>query len=202
MLDCNQVRREIDSAFDEGGSLDGAVLGHLVQCGACAAYESTLRSLDSALRCAEPLQPDPRLVARIQAAIAQQPQPRPRAWIYPALAAAAAMVMLVALGSVVDWAPVSARVSLQSWIPDEPLLPDAVFLKEELVGIPDAVATDMSTFARAVEANWAALRVWQATASGGHNPFIWAIFIVCMVAAFALDGREWMARHINRPGHG
>ena len=87
-------------------------------------------------------------------------------------------------------------------MPDEPLLPDTVFLKQELVGIPDAVSSDMKTLSRAVEATWASLRGWQATASGTHNPLIWALFIVCIAIACALDGREWMDRRINRPGHG
>lgn len=191
----------MESAFDEGGDLGTSAMAHVLQCDACAAYDRALRALDGTLRHAEPLQPDAALVARIQAAIARQPQRQPRAWIYPGLAAAAVLV-LAALGSVVDWTPIAAEVSIQAWMPDEPLLPDAVFLKQELVGIPDAVSTDMKTFSRAVEANWAFLRGWQATTSGSHNPVIWVLFLVCIAAACALDGREWMARRIDRPGHG
>lgn len=200
-MDCNQIRQEMEFAFDEGRELDGPAMGHLLQCDACAAYDRALRALDGSLRHADPLQPDAALVARIQAAVAHQPRRQPRAWLYPGLAAVAVLV-LAALGGVVDWTPIARNVSVQAWMPDEPILPDTVFLKQELAGIPDAVSTDMKSLSRAVEANWVSLRGWQASATGSHNPLVWALFLVCIAAACALDGREWMTRRINRPGHG
>jgi len=199
-MNCNQVEQEMDAAFDEGVPLDAPAAAHALQCPACGAYQRALVALDASLRHAPPVQPAPALVARIQATIARQPRRQPRPWAYPFIAAAAVLV-LAGLGRFIDWAPISQGMDARAWLPQGPILPEWAFLKEELLGIPVAVADDMAVFSEWTSGLWNAVNLWEAGPLGGDNPWVWVLFAACVATAGALDGMEWMSRHLKGPGH-
>lgn len=199
-MNCDQAQRALDIAFDEGDVLETHVAAHVLECKVCGEYHRDLSALDAALRFAPPVQPAPALVARIQAKIADQPRHRPRPYAYPVMAAAAVLLLAGIGGQVADWFPVTRGGAMEAWMPQEPLLPEWAFMKQELLGIPAAVAGDMASFSQALEARWDSLTVWQASSGGMHSPWLWVMFLACIVAACALDGMEFMSRRVNRLG--
>ena len=200
-MKCDQIQREIDIAFDTGTELCSAAAAHTLTCPACSAYQRTLASLDDLLRDAPPVVPAPALVARIQDRIAREPVYRPRPWAYP-VATAAAMVLLAGIGRLADSMLPPVGWNSQAWLPQGPILPEWAFLKEELLGIPAAVADDMAVFSEWTSGLWNAVNVWEAGPLGGDNPWVWVLFAACVATAGALDGMEWMSRRFKGPGHG
>lgn len=196
---CNEVQRAMDIAFDAGVALPGHVAAHTATCRACAAYGDSLAALDLNLRLAPPVQPAPALVARIQAEIASQPRHGQRPWAYP-VGVAATILVLAALGHVVkgiSWLP-----TLESGLGlvQEPLLPEWGFVKQELMGIPVGVSGDLSALGQWSEGAWDSVNGWLSAIGSGYSPWVWTLFIVCVAAACALDGMEWMSRRMNRTG--
>lgn len=199
-MNCDQAQRALDAAFDDGDVPDARVAAHVLECKECGEYRRDLGALDAALRLAPPIQPAPALVARIQEKLAAQPRHRPRPYAYPLMAAAAVLLLAGIGGQIADWFPVSRGEAMEAWMPQEPLLPEWAFMKQELLGIPAAVAGDMASFSQALEARWDSLAVWQASAGGMDSPWLWVAFLVCIVAACALDGMEFRSRRVNRLG--
>ena len=196
-MNCNEAQRALDSAFDEGIAVPAHVAAHTATCRACAAYGDSLATLDLNLRLAPPIQPAPALVARIQADIATQPRRVLRPWVYP-VGVAAAVLFLAALGPFVNglsWLPV---METATWLPREPVLPEWEFVKQELTGIPASVAGDVVTLGRRSEGAWASANGWLSLFGRGYSPWMWIVFGVCVAAACALDGMEWMSRRVHR----
>ncbi|MBL7647194.1 MAG: hypothetical protein JNK74_13485 [Candidatus Hydrogenedentes bacterium] len=199
-MNCKRIQREMDAAFDAGVTLDATAAEHARMCPDCGAHLRALGNLDGALRAAPPVQPAPALVARIQDCIAAEPVRQPRPWLYP-LATAASVLVLAALGRIAhSMFPTTGWVR-QAWLPQEPLLPDWAFLKEELLGIPVAVAGDMAVFSEWAGELWRSVNLWEMGPLGGDNPWVWVLFGACAATAFALDGMEWMSRRFKGPGH-
>lgn len=198
-MNCEQIQRELDTAFDAGIAPSRAVCAHVKSCAVCDAHQRALTALDHVLREAPVVVPAPALVARIQDRIASEPARQIRPWVYP-VGTAAAVLLLAALGRLGNavWPP-SAWES-RAWLPEGPVLPEWAFLKEELLGIPVAVADDLAELSLWAKSLWQTVTVWEAGPFGGDNPWIWVLFIACVATAFALDGMEWMTRR-RGPGH-
>jgi len=199
-MNCEQIQREMDAVFDDGVELSVAATAHVLTCCACGAHQRVLTSLEAALRDAPPVAPAPALVARIQDRIAADPALHPRPWAYP-VATVAAVLLLAGLGRTAQVLLPTAGWDRQAWLPAGPVLPEWSFLKEELLGIPVAVAGDMSVFIAWARDVWASVTVWEAGPLGGDNPWVWVLFAACVATACALDGMEWMSRRFKGPGH-
>lgn len=198
-MNCKEVQRAMDSAFDEGVALPGHMAAHAATCRACAAYGDSLAALDLNLRLAPPVHPAPALVARIQAEIATQPRHVQRSWAYP-VGAAATILVLAALGHVVNgisWLP---TVETGLGLVQDPILPEWGFVKQELMAIPVGVSGDLWALGQWSESAWNSLNGWLSVFASGDSPWVWTLFIVCLAAACALDGMEWMSRRMNRTG--
>ena len=199
-MNCKQIQREMDAAFDAGVAMNATAANHARTCPDCAAHQRTLDNLDGTLRAVPPVLPAPALVARIQDRIAAEPVRQPRPWVYP-LATAAAVLLLAALGRIAHTMFPTAGWVRQAWLPQEPILPDWAFLEEELLGIPVAVAEDMAVFSEWAGDLWRSVNLWEAGPLGGDNPWVWVLFAACVATAVALDGMEWMSRRFKGPGH-
>ncbi len=199
-MNCEKIQRDMDAAFDAGTELDTAVLAHILTCPGCDAHQRALASLDDVLREVPAVVPAPALVARIQDRIAAEPTPRTRPWVYP-VAAAAAVMLLAGAGRIAHGRFPVADWDRQAWLPEGPILPEWTFLKEELMGIPLAVAEDMAVFREWASDLWASVNLWEAGPLGGDNPWVWVLFAACVATACALDGMEWMSRRFKGPGH-
>ena len=197
-MNCNEMQGAMDRAFDDGVAVPAHVAAHAATCRACAAYGDLLAALDLGLRLAPPVQPAPALVARIQAEIATQPRQSIRPWAYPVGVAAAAL-LLAALGPVVKGGSWLSILESGSWFPQESLLPDWDFVQHELTGIPAGVAGDLAALGRWSESAWDSANGWLSLFGGGYSPWVWMLFFLCVAAACALDGMEWMSRRVHRP---
>ena len=114
-MNCKQIQREMDAAFDAGVAMNTTAANHARTCPDCAAHQRTLDNLDGTLRAVPPVLPAPALVARIQDRIAAEPVRQPRPWVYP-LATAAAVLLLAALGRIAHTMFPTAGWVRQAWL--------------------------------------------------------------------------------------
>jgi len=198
LMSCNEAQRAMDRAFEDGIAVPAQVAAHAATCRACAAYGDSLAALDLKLRLAPPVQPAPALVARIQAEIATQPRQALHPWAYP-VGVAAAVLLLAALGPVMNGFSWPAIMESGTWLPRESMLPEWDFVRQELRAIPAGVAGDLAVFGRWSESAWASAYGWLSLFGGGYSPWAWMVFVVSVAAACALDGMEWMSRRVHRP---
>lgn len=198
-MNCKQIIQEIERAFDEGATVDAAITEHMRDCTSCADYHRALFAIDQALRHAPPTQPDPVLVARIQATIALQPARSIRPWAFP-VSAAASILGLAGLGRLLDGVALRGVPPVEQWFSLDASWAEWSLLKNELLGIPTSVAGDLNTLVQATGDFWNSISAWQSGLTGSLSPWIWVLLIGGIVGACILDGAEWKARRMNRSG--
>ena len=193
-MTCEEAKQALDAAFDDGVVLASSAAAHVETCPGCTAYGDALVTLDLSLCQAPLIQAAPALVARIQVEIASQPRYAPGPWAYP-VGVAAAVLILAALGPAVNR---GSWIGTMEAVVRGALLPEWDFLKDELMAIPAGVAVDYVELGQWSDGAWSALNGWLVAFGSGAGPWLWTLFILCVVAACALDGMEWMSRRIHR----
>lgn len=193
----------MDLAFDEGHAWPEAVERHAVSCAECSAYRGQLEGLDTVLRNAPPVEPDPVLAARIQATIATRQTYGALPWIQVA-GLGAAVALLAGAGWFVDTRRIIQALSRLNWMPEGPLLPETYLMRSEFAEMPAAIRDLLLAAIGGLSEWWGQGTRVLAGVTGGDSAWIWAGFVACLVLAVALNGREFVSRshHHSRTSNG
>lgn len=189
-MNCQSVRTALDASFDDGRPLDVCFKAHLEGCTACCAYQDELMSLDGLLRAVPPVEADPALVARINAAVSQEPT-RYALPHWAGLAVACAIV-LVSLGGgwlVERYADVP-ELSMAALRPAAPLAPDWSTLRSDFAQLPSSAATELGAAVETLTGAWGAADQWLYRLLDGNSLAVWGACLAGLVLVVLVDGRE------------
>ena len=189
-MKCEAVRTVLSDSFDTGELLDASVQAHLDNCATCAAWHAELDGLDGLLRQTTPVEDDPVLVARIQAAVARSSRP----WVPPrwlgAGVAAAIVVLSMAGGWVIDTYGQDPALSWAAVLPTEPLLPDWDLLRTEMVLLPMQVETEMAQMSDGVVGVWSTTATWLSAHFQGNSILLWGACLLGLALVIVINRHE------------
>ncbi len=188
-MKCEAARNALSDSFDTGVSPDAAVEVHVETCAACAAWQAELANLDGLLCQTTPVEDDPVLVARIQAAVAQA-----RPWVMPRWLGAAVAATLIVLSMAGGWViDTYGELPVWTWAavsPTEPLLPDWELLRTEMVLLPMQVETEMAEMSDGVVGVWSTTAAWLSAHLQGNNLLMWGGCLGGLVLVMLINRHE------------
>ncbi len=188
-MKCDAVRTALSDSFDTGEALERDAEAHVETCAQCAAWQSELERLDEMLCQTTPVEDDPALVARIQAAVAQS-----RPWVMPrwlgAAVAAALIVLSMAGGWVIDTYGQDPALSWAAVLPTEPLLPDWEMLQTEMVLLPMQVEAEMAEMSDGVVGVWSTTATWLSTHLQGNSIVLWGACLLGLALVIVINRHE------------
>lgn len=188
-MNCEAVRNALSDSFDTGEALDAAVDVHMETCAPCAAWQSELVGLDELLCQTTPVEDDPALVARIQAAVAQS-----RPWVMPRWLGAAVAAALVVLSMAGGWViETYGELSVWSWAsvaPTEPLLPDWEMLQTEMVLLPMQVEAEMAEMSTGFMGLWSTTAAWLSAHLQENSIVLWGACLLGLALVIVINRHE------------
>lgn len=188
-MNCKHSQEQLDASFDRGEPLSDDLQQHLETCPSCAHYQQELHDLDGLLYHTAPIEEDPALVARIQAAVVQPRTPTIPLWLGVAVTMAAVLVSFAG-GWALDHYLTAPKVNLITWQSNEPLLPDWATLRREIVEIPMQLSNETTTIVTATQALMRRSDDLLADWFGSNSHLLWLGCIAGLVLVVLVDSRE------------